>query len=251
MLKKLLQELCLFIIIGIFAGFMSGMFGVGGGSIRIPLLNISGLSLIDAFGTNLFVIPVSSFIGAINHRAYINFKVSKYILIGGIVGAVIGALLSGLLNALVLALLFVAISIVTIIGIQINKIRPDIIDKINPSHANFIEGALLINFITGMRGGSGGSLFPSFLRAMKMNIREAIATSLFCTIFTALIASFIYWNRGNIALIPSTVVLVGSVLGTYIGSKISIKTRSNWLDIGLSIVIIFLSLLVLVNALFM
>jgi len=36
---------------------MSGMFGVGGGSIRTPLLYIAGLPLGTAYGINFFVIP--------------------------------------------------------------------------------------------------------------------------------------------------------------------------------------------------
>ncbi len=51
------------------------MFGIGGGSVRIPLLNLAGLPLLTAFGVNLFVIPFSSLIGAISQRANINRKV--------------------------------------------------------------------------------------------------------------------------------------------------------------------------------
>jgi len=40
--------------IGLIAGFMSGMFGIGGGSVRIPLLNLAGLHLLTAFAINLF-----------------------------------------------------------------------------------------------------------------------------------------------------------------------------------------------------
>ena len=35
--------------VGLIAGFMSGMFGIGGGSVRIPLLNLAGLHLLTAF----------------------------------------------------------------------------------------------------------------------------------------------------------------------------------------------------------
>ena len=49
-----------YLCIGLLAGFMSGVFGIGGGSIRIPLLNLAGLPLLSAFGVNLLVIPFSS-----------------------------------------------------------------------------------------------------------------------------------------------------------------------------------------------
>ena len=67
---------------------------------------------------------------------------------------------------------------------QINKITSNLYENINPSSANFLEGALVINFIAGMCGRSSGSLFPIILKAMRLNIREAIATSLFTAIIT-------------------------------------------------------------------
>ncbi len=47
-------------VIGLVAGFMSGMFGIGGGSIRTPLLILSSVSPLSAFAINLVVIPFSS-----------------------------------------------------------------------------------------------------------------------------------------------------------------------------------------------
>ena len=99
-----------------------------------------------------------------------------------------------------------------------------------------------------MRGGSGGSLFPPFLRAMKLDIHKSIATSLFVTIFTAIAALFIYWHRGNIILLPALFVLTGSMIGARVGSKVSLKTKPIWLEIGLSVLIIALAFLVVYKA---
>jgi uncharacterized membrane protein YfcA len=57
-MTQIIQIIVLFCIC-LFAGFMSGMFGIGGGSVRIPLLNLAGLHLLTAFAINLFVIPFS------------------------------------------------------------------------------------------------------------------------------------------------------------------------------------------------
>lgn len=168
------------------------MFGIGGGSIRIPLLNLVGLPLLSAFGINLLVIPFSSVIGAISHKKNINWKISPYIVMGGIIGSISGASLAGLIANLTLAIIFVIVSIITVMGIYLEKFSPILTQKFKPTVMIIAVGAAILNLLTGMRGGSGGSLFPHFLRMMKLNIHSAIATSLFVTIFTASTAVVIY-----------------------------------------------------------
>jgi uncharacterized membrane protein YfcA len=237
------------LLIGFLAGFMSGMFGIGGGSIRTPLLYVAGLPLLGAFGINLLVIPFSSIIGAISHRKNINWKFAPYVIVGGAFGSIIGAFLAGLIPTLVLAIIFVVISFMTVSGIYLDRIAPKLAQKINPNWTNIVGGTFFLNLLTGMRGGSGGSLFPPFLRTMRLNMREAIATSLFATIFTAIAAVIIYWYRGDIIWLPALAVVIGSITGVRTGSLISLKTKPVWLEIWLSILVVILSLIVMFKAL--
>lgn len=243
-----ITQMIIYLLIGLFSGFMSGMFGIGGGSVRTPLLYVAGLPLLSAFGINLLVIPFSSLIGAISHRKNIDLKIAKYVIIGGILGTVTGAFLTGFISTLILAIIFVIVSIVTIFGIYFDRIFPEIAQKINPSAKTIIGGTFFLNFLTIMRGGSGGSLFPPFLRLMKLDIRKAIATSLFATIFTATAGAIVFWYRGDIILLPALGVIVGSMIGARIGSLTSLKTKPMWLEIGLSVIIIILALIVLIKA---
>lgn len=238
-----------YLCIGLLSGLMSGIFGIGGGSIRIPLLNLAGLPLINAFGINLFIIPFSSLIGAITHRKNINKKVGIYVIIGGTLGSIIGAYFVGLISNIFLAILFVITAIITVLAIYLETLVPKLSHEINPNKYTIISISFFLNLITGMRGGSGGSLFPPFLRAMKLDIHKAIATSLFVTIFTAIFAIIVYWNRGNILWLPALYVFIGSIVGTRIGSKISLKTKPRWLEIGLSILVIILAFLIFYKAL--
>ena len=239
----------IYLCIGLVAGFMSGMFGIGGGSVRIPLLNLTGLPLVTAFGINLFVIPFSSLVGAITHRKNIDKKIAIYVIIGGTLGSITGAFLVGLISNIVLAIIFVVTAIITVLAIYLGKIAPHLSSKIKPSKLNIIGFSFFLNLITGMRGGSGGSLFPPFLRTMKLNMHKAIATSLVVTIFTAIFAIGIYWQRGNITWIAALPVLVGSIIGSRTGSKVCLKTKPKWLEIGLSVLIIILALLTVYKAL--
>jgi uncharacterized membrane protein YfcA len=239
----------IYLCIGLIAGLMSGLFGIGGGSIRIPLLNLAGLPLITAFGINLFIIPFSSSIGAITHRNNIDKKIATYVIIGGTLGSITGAILVGFISSLYLAILFVITAIITVLAMNMYRITPALSEKIHPNKSNFIGIPFFLNLITGMRGGSGGSLFPPFLRVMKLDIHNAIATSLFVTIFTAIFAIIVYWQRGNIMWLPTLFVLLGSMIGARTGSRISLKTKSKWLEIGLSILIIILAFLIVYKAL--
>ena len=133
-------------------------------------------------------------------------------------------------------------------AIYLKKIAPELSDRIKPERNNITGIAFFLNLITGLRGGSGGSLFPPFLRVMKLSIHEAIATSLFVTIFTAIFAIIIYWGRGNITWLPAFFVLAGSMIGARAGSKLSLKTKPHWLEIGLSALIVFLALLTVYKA---
>jgi hypothetical protein len=154
-----------------------------------------------------------------------------------------------LVPTLILAIIFVVTAFVTVFGIYLDRVAPKLAQKINPRSRNIITGSLFLNLITGMRGGSGGSLFPPFLRAMGLDVHRAIATSLLVTIFTAIAAVIVYWHRGDIIWLPALLVLIGSMVGARIGSRISLKTKPKCLEIGLTILVIALAFITIYKAL--
>ena len=242
-----ITQMLIHLFIGLFAGFMSGMFGIGGGSIRTPLLYVTGLPLLSAFGINLVVIPFSSLIGAVSHRKNIDWRIARYVIIGGITGTLAGTFLTGIMPTLVLAIIFVIVSIITVFGIYFDRIFPEIAQKVNPNAKIVVLGTFFLNFLTILRGGSGGSLFPPFLKMIGLNIRKAIATSLFATIFTATGGAIVFWSRGNVPFLPAVMVVIGSIIGARIGGLMSLKTKPLWLEIGLSLFIVTLAIIVLIK----
>ncbi|MHA1223212.1 MAG: sulfite exporter TauE/SafE family protein [Candidatus Heimdallarchaeaceae archaeon] len=238
-------------LIGLFAGFLSGMLGIGGGSVRIPLLYLIGIPLINAYGINLLTIPLSSLFGTYLHRSNVQIKAGLFLIIGGVTGTVAGTLLAlhYSIYPLILATIFVVVSIISVVGLNLYKYAPAFADKFNPKPVVLISGGIILNFLTGLRGGSGGSLFPPFLRTMKFNIRESIATSLFATIFTSTVGAIIFWNKGEILWIEGLIVFIGSFIGVRLGSFLSIKTKPRYLEIILSIVVVIFAFITLVKAL--
>lgn len=85
----------LLLAIGLTAGVLSGMFGIGGGLIIVPaLLFIVKLKMFEALGTSLAaLIPPVGLLGAMEYwrNGYINIKFAALIALGLFVGAYFGA----------------------------------------------------------------------------------------------------------------------------------------------------------------
>ena len=245
----MIGQIVIYICIGLFAGFMSGMFGIGGGTVRIPLLNLAGLPLLSAFAINFFVIPFSSSVGAFSQRKNIAKEIVIYAIIGGVLGEVIGAFSVGFIPTLILSIIFVALCFTVALGIFSDKIIPSLVKKIKPTNKSFFGASFFVSLITGLRGGSGGQIFPALFKSFGLGTHKAIATSLTVSIFTAFGAIPIYWHRGDIVWLPAFFVLAGSMVGARIGSKISLKTKPIGLEIGLAVLSIALAFSVIYKAL--
>ena len=103
-----------FLGMGAAVGFLSGMFGVGGGFLMTPLLIFSGIPPAVAVATEANQIVASSFSGALVHfrRKSIDFKLGTLLLIGGLFGSLFGVLLFRFLRQvgqldLIISLLYV------------------------------------------------------------------------------------------------------------------------------------------------
>ncbi|WP_354699494.1 sulfite exporter TauE/SafE family protein [Paraconexibacter sp. AEG42_29] len=88
------------ILIGVVAGVLAGMLGIGGGALFVPaLVAIVGLSQVDAEATSLLAIVPVAAVGAWRQHAYGNLRVKEGLIVGGLAipGAVGGV---ALVNAL-------------------------------------------------------------------------------------------------------------------------------------------------------
>jgi uncharacterized membrane protein YfcA len=81
------------IALGITAGVLAGMFGVGGGILFVPTLVALGLGQLEAQGTSLLAILPTVLVGAWNQRRYGNLRVRMALVVGvsSVVGVEVGA----------------------------------------------------------------------------------------------------------------------------------------------------------------
>ena len=108
----------LFLGMGAAVGFLSGLFGVGGGFLLTPLLIFSGIPTPVAVGTAAAQIVASSVSGAIAQyrRNNVDIKMGLVLLAGGVVGSVIGVQMVRILRLAGQFDLFVALAYVTFLG---------------------------------------------------------------------------------------------------------------------------------------
>lgn len=230
--------------IGLVTGFCSGMFGIGGGSISIPLLLLTGMELITAFGTSMFAILFSSCAGAYLQRRNIAWRIAKRFTLGAVIGISFATFLVGVISTRILAAIFFLAALLTVLGLYLDRISHRIYAVVRPTSFNLFAGGLLSNLVIGLRGGSGGTLFPPVLRAMHVEMHHAIATSLFAGGCSSLAALLLYYARGDILLFPAAVVAVAAVLGSLLGSRLSLHTGSKWLKAGMAAIVLALALIV-------
>ncbi len=105
------------VVIGLVAGVVAGLLGVGGGALFVPALTIGlGLSQLDAEATSLLAIIPVAFVGAVRQRSHGNVDVRTGVVLGAVAvaGAVAGVAIAnavperGLEVGFALFLLFVA-----------------------------------------------------------------------------------------------------------------------------------------------
>ncbi len=105
------------IALGLVAGVLAGMFGVGGGILFVPTLVALGLGQLEAQGTSLLAILPTVLVGAWNQRRYGNLRARTAFVVGvsSIIGVEVGArVVTGLPEATLrrlFALLLVAVAV--------------------------------------------------------------------------------------------------------------------------------------------
>jgi uncharacterized protein len=93
-MKMTFQTFLLLLLIGLSAGIISGMVGVGGGIIMVPLLLLLGVSQHQAQGTSLAVLALPvTFLAAYNYyqKGYVDWKFAIVIAIFFVIGGFIGS----------------------------------------------------------------------------------------------------------------------------------------------------------------
>lgn len=223
--------------LGVMGGFASGLVGLGGGIIMVPLLlyvpaalGVADLSMKVVAGITAMQSFFGAISGAFGHQRYRRVSRSLAITMGGsmAVGSLVGSIASAWISSDVMLGVFATMAIVAAGMMFIPKKEdggdPDPADVVYTRSSAIAVGAG-IGLLSGIIGQGGAFLFiPAMLYLLRIPTRVAIGTGLVIGIASS---AAVLLGRAGTAQVPlamSAVVVVGVVLGAQLGSALSQRT---------------------------
>lgn len=179
------SEFLLYLVAGAFAGLLSGLFGVGGGIVIVPILAFLfiGLHFPEthlmhlALGTSLATIVLTSISSARAHhrKGNVNWPVVRQIAPAVIIGTLLGTLVAAQLHSIWLKLVF-ALFILVVATQLLLDFTPSSHRQLPGRMGISVIGAL-IGVVSSLVGIGGGTLSVPFLIYCNSDARSAIGTS--------------------------------------------------------------------------
>ncbi|HLF58833.1 MAG TPA: sulfite exporter TauE/SafE family protein [Alphaproteobacteria bacterium] len=270
---------------GAAVGFISSLFGVGGGFLITPLLIFIGIPPPVAVATQINQVVGAAVSGTVAHwrRGNIDFTMGWVLMVGTILGSTVGVTLFAMLQrAGQIDLVIVLMYIVFLGGIGslmlVESLRALLRQRRAPGarfklhQHNWLHGLpfkmrfrksrlyisallpLVLGFVTGvliamMGVGGGFFLVPSKIYLLGMPTTLAVGTSLFQTIFVAAYSTLLQAvQTQTVDILLAIVLLVGGLLGTQIGARIGPRLHGDQLRILLALLIVGVWLKLVIGA---
>src|SRR3954451_6164505 len=261
---------------GAAVGFLSGMFGVGGGFLITPLLIFYNIPPAIAVATGANQVIASSFSGSLAHfkRGTLDFKLGTVLLFGGIAGSSVGAFVFAFLRGigqldLVISLIYV-VFLGTIGGLMlvesVRAIRrsrsgvPPSLKKSGQHHwihrlplkMRFRTSKLFVSvipvlglgagigFLAAIMGVGGGIIMvPALIYLLKVPTNVVVGTSLFQIIFTSAYTTLVHATTNQtVDVVLAFLLMAGGVAGAQYGAKAGQKLRGEQLRALLALLVL-------------
>lgn len=215
-------------LVGLAAGVLSGLFGVGGGIVTTPAVqHLLGAAPIEAVATPLPIIFPTSVVGAYTYAraGEVDVRAAVWAAPPGLVGTVGGAALTEIVDPHVLLLITAALLGWTAIQV----IRGRVVGRGEETAApGWVLGAvgLAAGFVSGLLGLGGGIVMvPAFATLLGMPLKRALGTSLLCISAFVVPGTITHLLLGHIDWAIFLVVSIGVIPGARIGARIALGAR--------------------------
>lgn len=217
------------VAVGLVAGFLSGMFGVGGGILIVPALIF--LVHVDpkvAAGTSLLAIFPVSIVGVITYalNGHVDVPVALVMAVGSLIGAPIGVRLLAKISRAALQWAFIAFLVVVIVSLFLVIPSRDAEVSID---AGSIIGLVVLGILTGILSGllgigGGVVIVPMLVLLFGASDLVAKGSSLLMMIATSLSGTVSNLRRKNVdvgaAVVIGLTASATTTLGAYVAGAI-------------------------------
>jgi uncharacterized protein len=245
----------LILAMGAAVGFVSGMFGIGGGFLMTPLLIFIGIAPAVAVASVASHIAASSFSGALTYwrRRAIDPALALVLLCGGTVGTTLGVWTFTLLRSLGQLDLMIALSYVVLLtavgglmfweGLRsiLRARRGEAVPMRRSGSHGWIHGLpLKMRFKRSKMGiGGGFILVPIMIYLLRVPTSTVIGTSMVLTLVTMLFATMLHAVTNHLVdAVLALILMVGGVTGAQFGARAGQKIRGEHLRLLLGLLIL-------------
>jgi uncharacterized protein len=263
------------IALGIGVGFLSGMFGVGGGFLMTPLLVFTGIPSTVAVATTLSHVTASSMSGALAQwrKRAIDFTMAGVMMVGGVAGTLFGVWLFALMRRQGQMDLIVALTYVIMLGsIGIIMLRESLAalkayrsgvthsqHLVNrgwiqalPFKMRFRQSRLYISVLppiaigfgvgtlSAIMGIGGGFIIvPAMIYLLRMPTKVVMGTSLVQIIAVSAITTVLQaTNNFAVDIVLALLLVSGGVVGAQLGVRMGAKLRGEQLRLLLAVLVL-------------
>ena len=271
--------------LGAAVGFLSGMFGVGGGFLLTPLLMFSGIAAPIAVATGANQIVATSVSGALAQwrRGNIDFRMGTLLIAGGVAGALVGVFLLKLLReagqaGLIISLTYVVLLSVIgalMLGESARAMRRARAGKPvparRPGQHSWIHGLplklrfprsrlyisaippLVIGWVVGLLTaflgvGGGFIMVPAMIYLLRMPTNIVIGTSMFQIIFVTAIVTMLHASLNHsLDVVLAFILAAGGVIGGQFGVRAGQKLRGEQLRALLGLMVLAVAIRLLLD----
>lgn len=270
----------LILAMGAAVGFLSGIFGVGGGFLMTPFLIFAGIPADVSVATGLLHIIASSVSGGLAHwrRKAVDLKMGGVLIAGGVIGSLLGMAVFDALRRAGYVELLISLSYIvflTFIGgwmlyeslKVIRAARKGAASPVRrpgqhlmlhrlPFRMRFHTSKLYISaigpvvlgaaagFLAAIMGIGGGLIMvPAMIYLLRMPSSVVVGTSLFQVILTtALVALLHAVTTQTVDVILAAFLMIGGVVGVQFGVRLGLKLKGEELRALLAVLVLGVAL---------
>ena len=280
-------NIILILFVSFIIGFLSGLFGVGGGFLMTPFLIFMGIPPAYAVANEANNILASSTSGTLTHwfKKTMDLKIGWMMIGGGLVGTLLGIITFSYFKQMGKIDLIITLAYMYVLAIlgsfmlrdgimEIDRIKKKIIIKKKLHNHYWIHGlpfrmrfkkskiyesalvpiilGLFVGFIAAIMGVGGAFLMvPAMIYLIGMPTKLVPGTSLFVTIFiTAFVTALHAFSYQTIDIVLVMILITGSIAGVHMGQKIGQRLRGSELKTLLALLLLSVGVLMAYDTFF-